>query len=103
MLWTEKYHPKNFDQVIGNLKAKKEILQWVEEWKAGHHQKCLLLIGPPGTGKTTFASLIAKEFPDSIELNASDKRSYDAIMNTVGEASASKTLYGSRLDRKSVV
>ena len=97
MLWTEKYHPKNFDQVIGNLKAKKEILQWVEEWKAGHHQKCLLLIGPPGTGKTTFASLIAKEFPDSIELNASDKRSYDAIMNTVGEASASKTLYGSRL------
>lgn len=97
MLWTEKYRPKNFDEVLGNLKAKKEILQWVEEWKAGDPQKCLFLIGPPGTGKTTFANLIAKEFSDSIELNASDKRSYDAIMSTVGEASASRTLFGSRL------
>jgi len=97
MLWTEKYHPKNFDGILGNLKAKKEILQWVEDWKAGNPQKCLLIVGPPGTGKTTFASLIAGEFSDSIELNASDKRSYDTIMSTVGEASVSKTLFGSRL------
>lgn len=97
MLWTEKYRPKNFDEVLGNLKAKKEILKWVEEWKAGNPQKCLFLLGPPGTGKTTFAQLIAKEFSDSVELNASDKRSYDAIMSTVGEASASMTLFGGRL------
>lgn len=97
MLWTEKYRPKNFDEILGNLKAKKEILEWVEEWKADNPQKCLFLIGPPGTGKTTFASIIAEEFSDSIELNASDKRSYDAIMSTVGEASASRTLFGSKL------
>ncbi len=97
MLWTEKYRPKNFDEVLGNLKAKKEILEWVEEWKAGNPQKCLFIIGPPGTGKTTFAQLIAKEFSDSVELNASDKRSYDAIMSTAGEASASMTLFGGRL------
>jgi replication factor C large subunit len=97
MLWTEKYRPKNFDEVLGNIKAKKEILEWTEEWKNGNPQKCLFLIGPPGTGKTSFAGLIANEFSDSVELNASDKRSYDAIMGIVGEASSSMTLFGSRL------
>ncbi|BDZ69280.1 ATPase AAA [Methanobacterium ferruginis] len=49
---------------------------------------------PPGTGKTTLAHLIAVYFSDHIELNASDKRSFDIIMNTIGEASASTSLFG---------
>jgi len=97
MLWTEKYNPKNFDEVLGNAKAKDEIEDWINAWILGEHPKPLLLVGPPGTGKTTLAHLAAQEFADSIELNASDKRSYDILLRTIGEASATGSLFNQGL------
>jgi replication factor C large subunit len=94
MLWTDKYRPQELSEVVGNKKEIKIITDWVSEWKKGNPQIPLLLVGPPGIGKTTLALIIAKEFSESVEMNASDKRSQDVIKRTIGESSTSRSLFG---------
>lgn len=94
MLWTDKYRPQSLDEVVGNNKEKKTILEWINNWKRGDPQNPLLLVGPPGIGKTTLTQVIAKEFSEYVELNASDKRSHDIIKRTIGESSSSRSLFG---------
>lgn len=94
MKWVEKYSPKTLGDVLGNAKIKAEIEVWANKWSKGEPQKPLLLMGPPGVGKTTIAHLIGKEyFSETIEVNASDKRSYDILKRTIGEASQTRSLF----------
>ncbi|MBT5843206.1 MAG: AAA family ATPase [Thaumarchaeota archaeon] len=77
-MWSEKYRPQIISDMIGNEESRKEIMEWFAKWKKG--TKPLLLVGPPGIGKTTMAFLVAKQFGyDMIGLNASDARSKSRI------------------------
>ena len=101
MNWTKKYSPKTIADVVGNKKEIDEIKNWVELWKEGKPQKPLLLVGPAGIGKTTLAHLIAGQFGESVELNASDKRSKDIILQTVGESSSTRSFFSN--DHKVII
>ena len=73
MMWSEKYRPQDLTDLIGNEDARKFFVEWFGKWKIG--TKPLLLVGPPGIGKTTLANIAGKNFGyDMISLNASDVR-----------------------------
>jgi replication factor C large subunit len=77
-MWSEKYRPQNISDMIGNEESRSSIIEWFTKWKKG--TKPLLLVGPPGIGKTTIAYLTAKQFQyDMVGLNASDVRSKSRI------------------------
>ena len=77
-MWSEKYRPQIISDMVGNEEPRAAIMEWFAKWKNG--TKPLLLVGPPGTGKTTIAFLVAKQFGyDMIGLNASDVRSKSRI------------------------
>jgi len=77
-MWSEKHRPQIISDMIGNEESRAAIMEWFAKWKKG--TKPLLLVGPPGIGKTTMAYLLAKQFGyDMIGLNASDVRSKSRI------------------------
>lgn len=92
-MWSEKHRPESLDEMVGNEEARAKLLLWLRKWKPG--TKAALLVGPPGTGKTTTVHLVAKKLGLSlVELNASDSRTRDKMSRRVGEAIASTSLFG---------
>jgi replication factor C small subunit len=80
-IWTEKYRPKEFSEVLGQS----EIIERVEALVKKKNMPHLLFAGPAGVGKTTLSLVIARQlFGDDwrnnfLELNASDERGIDVI------------------------
>jgi replication factor C large subunit len=94
-LWSEKHRPRTLDDVLGNEEGRAKLLAWLSRWKAGG--RAALLVGPPGTGKTTTVHLVAeKSMMPLVELNASDTRTKDKLSKRVGEVLGSATLFGTR-------
>ena len=93
MMWSEKYRPKNFLDLIGNEESRKLFVEWFTNWKKG--TRPILLVGPPGIGKTTLANLAAKQFGyDLISLNASDVRNKQNIHEILSPVLGNQTVLG---------
>jgi replication factor C subunit 1 len=92
-LWTDKYMPQSYDELIGNPGLVKNLASWLRNWSSSRAKgfpkggkddpsvfRAALLSGPPGIGKTTAAHMVARiEGFEAIEFNASDTRSKKAL------------------------
>ena len=94
MMWSEKYRPSSIFDMIGNEESRASLVQYLAKWKRG--TKPVLLVGPPGTGKTTVANLAALQFGyDLIDLNASDIRSKSKINQLLNPVLNNAGIYNS--------
>jgi len=92
-MWSEKHRPQSIIDMVGNEDARASFVEWFGKWKKG--TKPLLLVGPPGTGKTTLANLAAKQFGyDMISLNASDVRNKNRIQEILTPVLGNTSILG---------
>lgn len=85
-------HPK-ISEFVGNENSRKKVVEWLVKWSDG--SKPLLLVGPPGVGKTSFVHALSREFDiDLIELNASDTRNKNLLAQVIFPIFSNASLTG---------
>ena len=93
-IWTEKYRPKEFKEVLGQDAVVSRVEAFVKQKNMPH----LLFSGPAGVGKTTLSLVIAKQLfgetwrNNFLELNASDERGIDVIRNKVKDFARTRAI-----------
>lgn len=93
-VWTEKYRPEKFEEVVGQEEIIKRVKALVNSMNIPH----LLFAGPAGTGKSTLALIVVRQlFGDSwrenyLELNASDERGIDVVRQKVKDFARTKAI-----------
>ena len=90
MLWTEKYRPKELQDIMGQ----NNFIEDAKHWKEGMPN--LLLYGPAGVGKTAAAGVLANMILGETkgfnfhEINASDDRRLDVVRTTIKDIANNK-------------
>lgn len=93
-IWTEKYRPAKFSEVIGQDNVVKRVESLTNMMNIPH----ILFAGPAGTGKSTLALIIVKELfktnwkENYLELNASDERGIQIVRDKVKTFARTKSI-----------
>jgi len=72
--WPELHRPKSLNDIVGNADTINGIRNWIQSWLRGTpSENAILLVGPPGVGKTASVGALSHDFDlELVEFNSLD-------------------------------